>query len=270
MCLADCPESASAEVAGTGAPAHRESREFPGRSLKWTRSGDTVDGFLATPRLTPAPVVVVLHGNAGLPPDVTDAAIRMAALGYIGLAVSSTSREPDPSAIPRETLMSRRFGDRYVDDARAGVAEVTELGLASGRVSVPGYCGGGYTGLLWAAGPHGNELAALVGAHVGMRGRNEDGTYRTSRPHGLYLLAVASVPTQLHFGMADTLTPPADVAEVEALIERENKPAEVYCYPGADHGFAMHTNDSQDEIQALVDGRVADFLRRHTTSSQPG
>jgi len=234
---------------------------------QYEREGAKLDGYLAYPLARPqAPVVVVLHGNAGLPRDVCAMAARLAAQGYVGFAVNPTSREPDPRTIPRELLAGRAFGDRYIADARAGVKSLRERSIGGDRLGVVGYCGGGYTALLWGAEPYGSEVEVFVGIHTPFHNR-ADGRITTTRPQGIDLYRKLSAPTQLHFGGADAYTPAVDIAEVEAVAKETSKTLEWYTYPGAEHGFALFTDPAyRKKATDKLHGRAREFLRRHLPS----
>jgi carboxymethylenebutenolidase len=234
---------------------------------QYERDGAKLDGYLAYPLAdADAPVVVVLHGNAGLPADVCAMAVRLAAQGYVGFAVNPTSREPDPRTIPRELLAGREFGDRYIADARAGLKSLRERGIGGDRLGIVGYCGGGYTALLWGAEPYGGEIEAFVGIHTPFHNR-EGGRITTTRPQGIDLYRKLAARTQLHFGGADAYTPAADIAEVQAVAGETHKTLESYTYSGAEHGFALFTDAAyRSKATHLLHRRSRDFLRRHLHS----
>lgn len=232
---------------------------------RYDRDGATIDAYVARPRDPAKGTVVVFHGNPGLPADVTDTAVWAATHGYLGLAVSSTSREPDLSKLSQAFLRSTAFGERYIDDARAGLSKLRTDGVApDGKLAVFGYCGGGWTGLLWGAGPHGTEVNALVGAHVAMyNGRHPEQRGEWPRPHGIDLYRKFTAPVQMHQGGADVYTPPADIREMQEVAKTMGKTLEMFVYEGAYHGFPMHTQDVyRPEYARLVESRAADFLKR--------
>src|SRR5688500_9022063 len=89
-------------------------------AVTFKNGAELIDGYLASPKATGQyRVVVILHGNAGLPEDIRNTAAQVAQAGFVGLAVSCTSREPDPSQIPRDFLRSNSFGERYMRDTQA-------------------------------------------------------------------------------------------------------------------------------------------------------
>ncbi|HXG99817.1 MAG TPA: dienelactone hydrolase family protein [Sphingomicrobium sp.] len=233
------------------------------RTITFTRDSATIDAFVALPSAPASTIVTVLHGNAGLPADVKDTALWAASLGYVGLAVNPTAREPD-GRLSREFLLGTAFGERYLEDTRAGIAKLrSDRLVGDGKVGAFGYCGGGYVALMWAASDHGKELSAIVGAHVATQHlRGSEDAYH--RPPGIDYYRSTSAPVQLHQGGADDYTPPQDIAAIRQLAESTRKALEVYVYPEADHGFAMHTNDTYRPSDAeLVHARAAFFLKRH-------
>lgn len=276
MCLADgCPPIGRRTVLGAGlalplaacARALAAPVDLVRNPIRFERESASLDGYVAY-RQAPrdAPVVVVMHGNAGLPDDVRDTADWLAGLGYVGFAVNPTSREPDPRRISPALLRGRAFGDRYIEDTRAGLARLRGdgIGRAAGPLALVGYCGGGYCGLLWGDTPHRAELGALVGIHVALHNFNADGSLSTERPQGIDLYRGMNVPAQFHYGTADRLTPERDMEELRAAGAGLGRVLEVHGYAGADHGFAMSTNDTyRPDYTVQVRSRAADFLRRH-------
>jgi dienelactone hydrolase len=231
---------------------------------EYERDGAKLDAYLAYPRANPrAPVVVVLHGNAGLPADVCAMAVTLATQGFVGFAVNPTSREPDPSTIPREMLAGREFGDRIVADARAGVKSLRDQSIGGAGLGIVGYCGGGYTALLWGAEPFGSEIDAFAGIHTPFRNR-DGGRITSTRPQGIDLYRKLAAPAQLHFGGDDPYTPAADIADVKTVAKETNKKLALHIYPFAAHGFALFTDPAyRKSATDAVNRRARDFLGRH-------
>lgn len=114
--------------------------------VKFKNGADDIEGYLARPKKKGNfRGVLVLHGNAALPEDIRNTAAQMARLGFVGLAVSSTSREPDTSKISREFLMSDAYIKRYIADAQAGVEflKTQPFFKLSDGLGIVGFCGGG-------------------------------------------------------------------------------------------------------------------------------
>lgn len=253
-------------VAACAPPAFAAGEDVVQRTMSIERAGAAIDLYVAWREdRREAPIAVVMHGNAGLPEDVRETADWLARFGYVGLAVNPTSREPDPSTIPRAVLAGRGFGDRYIEDSRAGLAQLRRerIGRAAGPIAVVGYCGGGYCGLLWSDTPYRAELGALVGMHVAMHNFNADGSLSTGRPQGMDLYRGMSAPAQFHYGTADTLTPERHMEELRAEAARLGRTLELYGYDGADHGFAMSTQETyRADYSAQIRERTGAFLAR--------
>jgi len=248
MCLSDCHVSRRTVLAGlaslaTSSITRAASVDTITEHYRYDRSGSTIEAFFARPRTGRVrSLVAVTHGNWGIPEDVRDASRLLAANGFAALAVNPTSREPDHTVIPKSMLEGREFGDRYIADIREGVRRLrAEDRAPGGSIAIWGYCGGGYVGLLWAASAAGSELGALVGAHVALRNRRGDGSLFATRPHGIDLARESSVPISFHFGGEDPLTPAADISDLAAMAS-QTRDIETFVYPGASHGFAMHTD----------------------------
>jgi carboxymethylenebutenolidase len=270
MCLTDgCKTSrrdvlrASLAFTLLGNPLAKADESLSASVWQYERDAAKLDAYLAYPRANPrAPVLVVLHGNAGLPADVCAMALSLATEGYVGFAVNPTSREPDPSVIPRRMLAGREFGDRYIADARAGLNSLRKEGIGGAGLGIVGYCGGGYTALLWGAEPFGSEIDTFVGIHTPFRNRDGARIINT-RPQGIDLYRKLAAPAQLHFGGDDPYTPAADIEEVNAVAKETSKVLDSYIYPRAGHGFALFTDTAyRKEATDVLNGRVQQFLRR--------
>lgn len=260
LALAAAAGAAVSAIVGRGnaAPLPR------GMNFNFTREGDTIFGYRVAPigRRARA-TAVVLHGNADIPDDVKATADWLASLGFVALAVNSTSREPDPTKIPRSVLMGRGYGDRYIADTRAGLASLGPT-APKGPIAVVGYCGGGYTGLLWGAEQLKQEIGALVAIHTPLHNRDPDGTILTGRPQGIDLYRSMEAPTQWHFGGSDGYTPAKDIAELRALKKGRQHAAQIHIYAGGQHGFAMSTHDTYiPKAAELIRMRAERFLAAH-------
>lgn len=267
MCLQSCGElnrrdlivrAAAASTLGLGAQGCQ-----PTVALNVERDGAMIDTYHAVPPLTRRGIVVVLHGNAAIPSDVAETADWLAQIGLFGLAVSFTSREPDPTKIDRRLLEGDEFGLRHLEDARAAVAALRRAyDVPALPVGVFGFCGGGYVALQWMW-RHRSEVQCLVGAHVGLRNaRRPDGSY-PPRQHGIDLYRThCRVPAQFHFGQDDPYTPEEDIRELEATAEALNNPLQVFRYADARHGFSLSTMDEyRPEDAKMLRIRATTFLK---------
>lgn len=228
-------------------------------------SGDaTINGYLARPKgAGRRRAIVILHGNAGLPADVREAAAQVARAGFVGLAVDSTSREPDISTITREFITSYRYLKRYMRDTEAGVAYLNaQPFVQSGPVGLIGFCGGGITGLMLAA--DSRAVAAVVALYAAPHFTPDRNSETDPRPDMITFVDRIRVPVQAHFGTEDGVIPMAHVREFERRLKARRAPSEVYVYRGAGHGFYNFASDAHHPAAARrTHSRMIGFLRRH-------
>jgi carboxymethylenebutenolidase len=73
------------------------------------------------------------------------------------------------------------------------------------------------------------------------------------------------VPTQLHHGTADRVSPPAVSEALAGQLRSQRTPVELFLYDGADHGFLAYTRQPEYNPNAaqLAWTRTIAFLRRH-------
>lgn len=197
---------------------------------------DTIKGYLAYPkRRGKDRTVLVLHGNAALPEDVTHTAIRLAEAGFVGLAVSSTSREKDDMAkLPQEFVSSDRFIKRYIADGQAGVEFLKTKSLYNGEgFGVLGYCGGGYTAARFALAD--SHVKAVVAFYASPAFPPERNSPTDPRPSMLEFIEGVKIPVQFHYGTRDGLIPNELVAKLGEKLSAKNRKPEIYIYNDAGH-----------------------------------
>ena len=161
-----------------------------------------IEGFLARPKKAGRfRAVIVTHGNAGLPEDVRNTAAQLAQAGFFALAVNPTSRYPDMSKSPRESLRTNEFGAEMMRDIRAGVKYLkTQSSVKAGGVGIVGYCGGGIVSLMMAA--LSREIDAVVALYAAPFVSAEQNSLADSRPHMISFVEWVKAPVQAHFGTA--------------------------------------------------------------------
>lgn len=254
MCLEDCGNKqtrrdflASAGVAFGGialasalfAQTKTDDEKLVREAVDFKNGDDTINGFLAYPKKREKyRTVLVLHGNAALPQDVTHTAARLAEAGFVGLAVSSTSRENDDLAkLPREFVSSDRFIRRYIADGQAGVEFLKTKSLYNGEgFGVLGYCGGGYAAARFAAAD--SRVKAVVAFYANPAFPPERNSPTDPRPAMLEFIEEVKIPVQFHYGTSDGLIPNEKVEKLRAKLSAQNRKPEIYIYDGAAHGFA--------------------------------
>jgi len=201
----------------------------------------------------PLPAVIVIHEWWGLNDNVRAMADRLAAEGYIVLAVDLYSG--DIAATPSEAQhrMTRvvENQDRATENIRQAF-EFVNLTAGAPRIASLGWCfGGGWslnTAMLF---PH--ELDAAVIYYGQVTDDEED-----LRPLDMPILGI--------FGGADQGIPVASVNAFKDALERLRKDHEVYIYPNAEHAFANPTGNAYDP-EAAEDAwqKTLTFLGRTLT-----
>jgi carboxymethylenebutenolidase len=279
MCLEDCGNkrtrrdflaTASAAVGGialastlfaqtkNGDKGEKVEQQF----VDFKNGEDTIKGYLAYPkRRGKYRTVLVLHGNAALPEDVTHTAVRLAQAGFVGLAVSSTSRENDDMArLPQEFVMSNRFIKRYIADGQAGVEFLkTKLLYHGDGFGVLGYCGGGYTATRFAASD--SHVKAVVAFYANPSFPPERNSPTDPRPSMLEFIEEVKIPVQFHYGTSDGLIPNEKVEKLREKLSAKNRRPEIYIYNEAGHGFANIGGETyRADYASLAEKRWREFL----------
>lgn len=211
-------------------------------------------GYLALPRSTPAPAVLVLQEIFGVNPHVRAVCDWLAASGFVAYApdlfwrlepgLSLSSEDPQERA-KGFALFPRFDAAKGLEDISAAIAALRRHPAASGKVGAVGYCLGGLLAYLTAA--H-TDVDASVGYYgVGIQGK----------------LEVASGirrPLMLHIAETDEFVPPDAQQKIhEGLGSHPH--VTLHAYPGMSHAFARINGDHYDAASAmLADARTLAFL----------
>ncbi len=111
-------------------------------------------------------MVLIAHGNPGVPDDIKFTAAELAKAGYVSLVYDWGSREPRP-ADPQERdnwvtrITSYTFIKLEMQDLQAGIHYLKEQSFTKReRVGVVGFCGGGRLAYLFST--QSKDVEALV------------------------------------------------------------------------------------------------------------
>ena len=235
-------------------------REVTAERLAYAEVDDElVYGHFAFPSdmIEPLPAVIMIHEWWGLNDNIRVMAERLAAEGYIVLAVDLFGGEvaTTPGAARQLMLRAVENSDSLRSNLKQAYAFVTDTAGAP-RVASLGWCfGGGWslnTALLFP-----EELDAAV-IYYGQVTDDED------------RLAALEVPILGLFGSEDRGIKLESVRRFEETLERLGKDYEIQVYEGAGHAFA---NPSGNNFNAgYADDaweRTLDFLREHL-AADPG
>lgn len=213
--------------------------------------GQKVLGYLSRPQgaTGPLPGLIVIHEWWGLNDNVRDEARRLAAEGYVTLAVDlyggRTATEVK-AAMQLSQELTRNPGPAE-DNLRQAYRYLAET-VAAPRIGTLGWCLGGRWSL---------RTALLLPREV-------DATviYYGSVNVPEAELATLQMPLLGLFGSKDPVIPLQTVRDFEATLRRLGKDADVQVYEGAGHAFANPSGTTY-QAEAAEDSwrRTTAFLR---------
>jgi len=204
--------------------------------------------------IEPLPAVIMIHEWWGLNDNIRAMADRLAAEGYIVLAVDLFGGEAatTPGAARQLMMHAVENSDSVTSNLEQAYAFVTDTAGAP-RVASLGWCfGGGWslnTALLFPK----NLDAAVI--YYGQVTDNED------------RLARLEVPILGLFGSEDRGIKLESVRRFEETLERLGKDHEIHVYEGAGHAFANPSgNNFNAEYAEDAWNRTLEFLSGHLTA----
>jgi carboxymethylenebutenolidase len=223
----------------------------------------TIDGrngafgaYIARPKNTPAPAVLVLHEVFGVNADIRSHCDALAGHGFIAVAPDLFWRQEPGIDLSVTSEADWQHGLRLYQayDRDAGVADIKDTAVAvaelpecTGKIAVLGYCLGGLMVFLTAV-RHG--VHAAVAYHGGDTEK--------------YLSEIdrLKAPLMMHLAEEDEFISKEAQAQIKAaLADKPN--AVVYSYPGQHHAFARHNGAHYDDAAAaLANSRTSAFLNR--------
>lgn len=221
--------------------------------VEFSRPGFAVGGYLARPKAAGRHrAVLVVAGNLITEEYIPNTCAALAVAGFVGLAPNIFHPVP-PNATAQE--MNRALANRtdadYLADIRAGEEFLRQHeSVAPGGVGILGFCSGGRRALLYAAQVEG--VRAVVSFHTASMTTPAEVTR-------------VKVPTQLHHGTGDRVSPSSVSQVLAEQLEKQGTPVELFLYEGADHGFLAYTREPEYNPNAaqLAWSRTTAFLRRH-------
>jgi carboxymethylenebutenolidase len=249
-------ESTAVEAAAPSSPADPE-RPVDAESLPYAEVSDKLAyGYFAFPSdmAEPLPAVLLIHDWWGLDEDMRSAANKLAAVGYMVLAVDLYGGETvSDAAEAREKSIGVMENTANVEENLRQAIEFVDVAGAP-SVGVAGWgIGGGYA--LSAA----VRFPDLIDAVVVFYGQVPGNTDR---------LATLDSPVLGLFGAEDTSVTPESVEAFAAATHRLGSRAEIEIYEGAGHGFADPKRARFDAaIAARAWTRMLDFLAENLASA---
>src|SRR6266851_3218631 len=211
--------------------------------------------YIARPKASPAPAVVVLQELFGVNADIRKTCDELAEQGFLAVApdlfwrqepgvnLSVTSEADWQHGLRLYQAYDRDAGARDVKDTANAMAK---LPGCTGKVAVLGYCLGALMVFLTAV-RHGVDAA--VAYHGG------DTEKYLGEIEGLH------APLLMHLAEEDEFISKAAQAEIKAALAKKPNTT-VYSYPGQNHAFSRHNGTHYNAAAAaLANGRTREFLR---------
>jgi carboxymethylenebutenolidase len=213
--------------------------------------------YVARPKNSPAPAVVVLQELFGVNADIRKHCDEFAEQGFLAVAPDLFWRQ-EPGVDLNVTSKAdwdhglRLYGaydrDSGAKDVKDTVSAVRNLQECNGKVALLGYCLGALMVFLTAA-----RYQGVDGA-VAYHGGDTD----------KYLGEVGGLnaPLLMHLAEEDEFISKAAQAEIKAALSKKPN-ATVYSYPGQSHAFSRHNGAHYNAAAAaLANGRTSEFLHQ--------
>jgi carboxymethylenebutenolidase len=229
--------------------------------------GDEIEAYLARPhRAGSRAGMVVVHGMFGYDSAAIESVVRLAWLGYDAVCPNLFWREA-PSAPARDGSDIARLNggvpdERVIDDIAGARTYLRSLTESNGRVGIIGFGAGAREAVLVAC--HVDFDAAVECYGEFIVGEPPDGMFPFQTTNIVRDLPMLRVPLLGLFGKEGQYPSPAQVAELEEILDEEGKPHEFHSYEHAGHGF-MSPDHSTYRVSVANDAweRITAFLSRY-------
>jgi len=218
--------------------------------------GATLQGYLSRPSAGgPHPGILLIHENRGLNEHLRDVARRLAAEGFVVLAVDELSRQGGTGsfASPDDAIAAFRnlHDDQVVEDLDAAYRYLhSHSSVRQDQLAVMGFCWGGQRSFLYAT--VSPDLKAVV-------------VFYGTPPPEDKLLGIQA-PVLGNYAENDPRVT-STVAATQAAMERLGKVYDAKIYPGAEHAFFNDSGPRYNEAAAQdAWTRTLAFLKKNLGS----
>ena len=221
---------------------------------------ETVRGYLALPaeptQAMPSgqsgrrPAIIVVHGDHGLDDWTKEQARKLAARGYVVLAVDLYRGEVAHDTEDAHELMRGLPDDRGLRDLEAAFAYLAaRLDVRKTKIGAIGWNMGGWYALQLAI--HQPSLAACV-------------VNESALPTDRADIDRIRAPVLGNFAADDRGIPPAALSEFQKAMQAARESADLKAYPGASDGFDQPTDADHYRPDAAADAwnRTLAFFAR--------
>jgi carboxymethylenebutenolidase len=216
--------------------------------------GQNIEGWLAWPAGKPmgdSPGLIVIHEWWGLNENIKQTSERLAAEGYVTLAVDLYRGESAETPKNAMKLMQALNAEEVAGVGNLAAAyDYLHNTMGLEKVGIVGWCLGGRWSLL-AALKLPEDLDATVIYYGGVTDDQQQ-------------LATLEMPILGHFASKDPIVPPATVIAFRDALDELDKDADIYIYPDTKHAFANPSGLAYNASAAEEAwGRTTGFLAEH-------
>ena len=222
-----------------------------GQTVEFPSNGRMAGGYLAVPKQSKAPGVIVIQEWWGLVPHITDVCDRFAAEGFVALAPDlyhgKSTKSPDEAG---KLMMAMRV-DEAEKDLRGAIQFLLKHPATKGpKVGTVGFCMGGALSLYAAT--KNSQVGACVVFYGGHPNVKPDLPNLQAPMLGLYT-------------ERDGFVTPEAARKPEQQLKALGKTVDVHIYPGVDHAFFNDQRPQVYNAEAARDAwqRVLKFFQKN-------
>jgi carboxymethylenebutenolidase len=243
-------------VLAAGSAGAARGAEVTGEGVRFPGGAGPIAGYLARPQGPgPFPAVIVIHEWWGLTDWVKENARRLAAQGYVALAVDLYAGKATDDPGEAHELMRALDDGEALADLKGGVAYLAgrpEVARPP-KMAAIGWCMGGKFARLLA------QESPVIGPAIICYGSVATDPEQVARLEGKPVLGV--------FGADDRGIPVDKVRQFERALKAQGNAAEMLVYEAAGHGF-MRPGGPQHAAGPAADAwtKIEGFLRNHLTA----
>jgi carboxymethylenebutenolidase len=213
--------------------------------------GQPVTGHLAWPagkNMGDLPALIVIHEWWGLNDNIRKTSERLAAEGYVTLAVDLYRGETAGTPKQAMQLMQLLNADDGAGEANImGAYDYLAATMGAENIGIVGWCLGGRWSLLGSL-----RMPDQIDAMVMYYGAVTDDKAR---------LTTLQMPILGHFASKDPIVPPATVVAFREALDELDKDAEIYIYPDTKHAFSNPSGLAYNpEAAELAWNRTVEFF----------
>ena len=204
----------------------------------------------------PFPGMVVCHNGAGVDKYTREVTERLAEEGYAAAAPEIFHRITESMFADGSTIVQHLDDGEITADLDATVdLLLTRAPVDRERLGIMGFCIGGRISWLAAA------TTSYFRVAVPFHGGNIMVPWGSAQWSPVELSGGINCPILFHFGEVDPNPSPADMAKLDAELNRLEKAHQFFSYPGAGHDFSDYTDQRYHQPSAEVAWpRTLEFL----------